>query len=437
MAAMTAHRPRPVAVVIMAKEPTPGRTKTRLCPPLSPDEAAALYEAMLADRCAQVSALAGAIPAIAFAGLDEGQPAAPVPPGFQVVPQPPGDLGVGLEAAARFYLSRGTPVLLVDSDSPTLPQVFLEEAVARLANADDDELVLAPSSDGGYHAIGLSRDEPSLFREIPWSTDAVASVTLERAAAAGLRVHRLPAWWDVDVPADLERLRRQLFQSWWPRRTAAWLRRFRGPALDPVGEPRERVAGAPSATPPVAEEERWAAPWRCVASRSVYGTPWLSVREDRVRMPDGAPTVYSVIECGQCVGALPFVDDDTVLLVRQYRYVAGRVTWEMPTGGVHPGERPEEAMRRELGEEARVHPGRLEYLGAYHTSKSVMEETAHLYVARDLVPANAASADETEFIRVEPVPFARALAMVQSGEIVDGMTIIAVLRVALAAAGHP
>lgn len=427
---------RPVAVVIMAKEPVAGRTKTRLCPPLAPDEAAGFYEAMLADRSAQVARLESVIPAVAFASLGERPaPMHLVPAGFVAVPQPEGDLGVGLEAAAAHFLAAGTPVVLVDSDSPTLPQIFLEEAVARVRDAGERDLVIGPSEDGGYHLIGMARLERSLFRGVPWSTGGVMAATLERAVAAGLAVHQLPAWWDVDVAADLDRLRRSLFQAWWPARTAAWLRRYRGAPLAPGGQSNAVTVAPPAAaagTPSVARSERWAEPWQRIASRAVYATPWLSVREDRVRLPDGGATLYSVVECGQCVGALPFVDDDTVLLVRQYRYVAGRVTWEMPTGGVHAGERPDDAMRRELGEEAGVQAGRLEPLGAYHTSKSVMEETAHLYVARDLSPALSATSDDTEFIGVERVAFADALGMVLSGEIVDGMTIIAVLRVALA-----
>lgn len=413
---------RPVGVVIMAKPPLAGRAKTRLCPPLGFEQAASLYAAMLADRAAQVERLEGVVPAIAFAAHDGAPvPLDLVPPGFRLVPQPAGDLGVGLQAAAAHFLDQATPVLLVDSDSPTLPQVLLEEAVERLRAGA--ELVVGPADDGGYHFIGLGRSAPSLFREIPWSTPRVLGATLERAAAAGLRVHQFAPWWDVDTGADLERLRHSLLGATWPARTAAWLRRHLPFSLPPPAD------SAPPAAP-VPEEDRWRTPWQRVSSRPVYATPWISVREDHVRMPDGAPTLYSVIQCGHCVGALPFLDEETVLLVRQYRYVAGRVTWEMPTGGVHEGERPEEAMRRELGEEARVHPGRLDYLGAYHTSKSVMEETAHLYVARDLSPA-AAVADDTEFIRVERVPFREVLAMVRSGEIVDGMTIIAVLRVAL------
>jgi len=79
-------------------------------------------------------------------------------------------------------------------------------------------------------------------------------------------------------------------------------------------------------------------PWQQLSSRRIYANPWMSLREDQVRLPDGREAIYGVIDCGNCVGVLPFVDPDHVLLVGQYRYVAQRFTWEMPTGGVRPGE---------------------------------------------------------------------------------------------------
>jgi ADP-ribose pyrophosphatase len=136
-----------------------------------------------------------------------------------------------------------------------------------------------------------------------------------------------------------------------------------------------------------------------------------------------------VVSCGHCVGLLPFVDPDTVLLVRQYRYVAGRPTWEMPTGGVHAGETLEQAAQRELAEETGHRAHQLVRVSTYHTSKSVVDETAHLFLAdgrhrADTIP------DETEFIDVRAFPFDTVLRMVLDGEIVDSMTIVAVLLAA-------
>jgi ADP-ribose pyrophosphatase len=170
-------------------------------------------------------------------------------------------------------------------------------------------------------------------------------------------------------------------------------------------------------------------PWKCLSSRPIYHNRWLSLREDSVELPDGRTTIYGVVTCGNCVGVLPFVDQASVVLVRQYRYVAGRPTWEMPTGGVHAGESLEEAAQRELAEETGYRAGRLTHVSTYNTSKSVMDETAHLYIGEALVPAPTPP-DSTEFIAVSVLPFARVLEMVLSGEIVDSMTIIAVLHAA-------
>ena len=168
-------------------------------------------------------------------------------------------------------------------------------------------------------------------------------------------------------------------------------------------------------------------PWKILSTKPIYHNRWISVREDSVELPNGGTTIYGVVSCGDCVGVLPFVDPDTVLLVSQYRYVAKRVTWEMPTGGVHPGESFEAAAQRELAEETGHHAGRLTHVSTYHTSKSVMDETAHLYLGEELGEGSVPP-DETEFITVRHFAFDAAFQMVLAGEIVDSMTIIAILH---------
>lgn len=167
-------------------------------------------------------------------------------------------------------------------------------------------------------------------------------------------------------------------------------------------------------------------PWTRLGRRQAYVNPWIEVVEDTVGLPNGRHTLYGVVRCGDCVGMLPFIDDDTVLMVQQWRYVADRLTWEMPTGGVHPEEPLAEAAQRELAEEVGHRAGRLQPLTSYATSKSVVEETAHLFSAHDLEPA-VSRPDETEFIRRAQMPFATVVDMVLSGEIIDSMTVIATL----------
>src|SRR5712671_3264435 len=170
-------------------------------------------------------------------------------------------------------------------------------------------------------------------------------------------------------------------------------------------------------------------PWRTVSTKRVYQNRWLSLREDLVELPNGRTTIYGVVSCGDCVGVLPFVDRSTVLLIRQYRYVAGRATWEMPTGGVHQGETVEEAAQRELAEEAGYRAGRLTHVSTYHTSKSVMDETAHLFLGEEMMKLELPH-DETEFIEIRPFPFRDVLRLVLSRATVDSMTIIAALQTA-------
>ena len=161
-----------------------------------------------------------------------------------------------------------------------------------------------------------------------------------------------------------------------------------GSGGSPPGEPRP----GPLASNPLART-----PWRATSTRPIYRNRWIDVREDVVELPDGQSTIYGVVECSECVGVLPFLDRDTVLLVGQYRYVAKGFFWEMPTGGQDAGETRLQAAQRELAEEAGYEAGRLVELGDFHTSKSVLREVAHLYLAEDLRPAPR-RADHTEFI---------------------------------------
>jgi rSAM/selenodomain-associated transferase 1 len=396
----------PVVVAIMAKEPRAGEAKTRLCPPLSHAEAAELYRRFLLDKIEQVRALDAARPAIAYTPADASAFFAEVAPDFTLVPQRGADLGDRLANSLGELLRRGhRGALAIDSDTPTLPLEFLRQAIDLVTRPEID-VVLGPTEDGGYYLIGLRAVHRQLFEAMAWSTSGVLAETVRRAEACGLRVACLPSWYDVDTPDDLARLRSAL-------------------AAAPDGAPRH-TRGILLAHPTRRLSE---VPWKTTSTRPIYQNRWLSLREDLVEMPNGRTTIYGVVSCGECVGVLPFLDPDTVLLVRQYRYVAGRPTWEMPTGGVHAGESVEAAAQRELAEEIGYRAGRLTRVSTYHTSKSVVDETAHLFLGEEMVQL-ALPPDETEFIEVRPFAFREVLERVLSGEIVDSMTIIAVLHAA-------
>jgi rSAM/selenodomain-associated transferase 1 len=216
----------PVAVALMAKAPRAGAVKTRLCPPLTPREAAALARAFLRDAVAKVRRLHGIAPAIAYAPESAREELARLAPGFAPMPQRGADLGARMRSTLAALLAAGhRAAIVMGTDAPTLPAAVLGEAVTRVA-AGDVDLVVGPAEDGGYYLIGARADHPTLFDDVAWSTGTVLATTLRRAAAAGLRAARLPAWFDVDTPDDLARLRAALAET--PEAAPATSRFLRG-----------------------------------------------------------------------------------------------------------------------------------------------------------------------------------------------------------------
>lgn len=200
------------AAAIMARMPVPGQVKTRLVPPLTPAEAARLYIGFLRDAIERLAGLKGIRPFVAYTppAADEFF-AGIIPPGFSVLPQAGNDLGERLAFVAGALFARGaTAVVLCDSDSPTLPGRYLEEAFLRLRESD---LVIGPCDDGGYYLIGMRRCIPGIFSGIPWSSARVTQRTVEVAERLNLRVSLLEPWYDVDTPADLDRLSHEIAAS--------------------------------------------------------------------------------------------------------------------------------------------------------------------------------------------------------------------------------
>ena len=201
------------AVVIMAKVPYPGQVKTRLCPPLTAWQAAALSRAFLFDKIAQVRMLTSARPAIAYTPASGEGFFGAIAPDFTLIAQQGADLGERLIHSLEYFLHLGCAgVMAIDSDTPTLPTQYLQQAIALLTKPDVD-VVVGPSDDGGYYLIGIRAMHRDLFIDMPWSTSAVLPETVRRAEARGLSLARLPAWFDVDTPEDLTRLRTMLAQT--------------------------------------------------------------------------------------------------------------------------------------------------------------------------------------------------------------------------------
>ena len=199
-----------VAVAIMAKAPQGGAVKTLLSPPLSLSSAAELYRRFLLDKIEQVRRLEAATLAIAFTPAEAKGFFEEVAPGFVLVQQRGADLGDRLANSLGELLARDhRAAVAIDSDTPTLPVSFLQQAVDLFTTSEVD-VVLGPTQDGGYYLIGLRAMHRELFETMAWSTSAVFSETIRRAGAKGLRVACLPAWYDIDTPEDLRRLRAEL-----------------------------------------------------------------------------------------------------------------------------------------------------------------------------------------------------------------------------------
>ncbi len=195
---------KPVRIVIFAKAPLPGRVKTRLIPALGEVGAARLARRML-DLTVR-HALAAAVGPVELCMSPAPGTAEwggiPLPGGIETSDQGEGDLGGRMARAARRAIENGEAVLLIGTDCPDLTGERLRGAAARLAGHD---AVLHPAADGGYPLLGLRAFAASLFQDMPWSTPAVAALTLERLAALGWRVWLGETLRDIDEPADLDR----------------------------------------------------------------------------------------------------------------------------------------------------------------------------------------------------------------------------------------
>lgn len=188
----------PAQVIVIAKEPVPGRVKTRLTPPFSPEQAAGLAEAALGDTLAAVAAAPVARRVLALSGA----PGAWLPDGFDVVAQSAGGLDERIgRAFGDAYAGRALPMVLIGMDTPQVTPALLAQAASALASGDADA-AFGAATDGGFWLLGLNRPDPALTAGVPMSTARTGRAQLERLAGAGLRVRGLPELTDVDTAAE-------------------------------------------------------------------------------------------------------------------------------------------------------------------------------------------------------------------------------------------
>jgi rSAM/selenodomain-associated transferase 1 len=194
-------------LLIFAKQPQAGQTKTRLCPPFTPEEAAKIYAAMLQDLLALTTKVGTTerwlcyVPSATAADYFKT-----LAPNIRCLPQHGEGLGARLiNAFASAFAAGATSAVIIGTDSPDLPTAYIDQAFNLLETTAVD-VVFGPATDGGYYLVGAHTIWPELFTNISWSTAAVLSASLNKAATASISTALLPEWYDIDTSHDLRQL---------------------------------------------------------------------------------------------------------------------------------------------------------------------------------------------------------------------------------------
>jgi ADP-ribose pyrophosphatase len=160
--------------------------------------------------------------------------------------------------------------------------------------------------------------------------------------------------------------------------------------------------------------------------KRVYSGKAINVRADDIVLPDGKKAVREFMEHPGAVAAIPFLDNDTIILVKQYRYPVRELTYEIPAGKLDKGERPDACVRRELEEETGYRAGKIKRVASFWPTPAFSDEVIYIYEAHDLKPSRR-SPDEDEFIDHCEMSMAEALRLIKTGKIRDSKTMIALL----------
>lgn len=207
---MKLFKRHPNALVVMLKIPIAGKVKTRLAAQIGKEDATKLYRCFIHDTFSRISLLSNIDIIAAYTPQNLiGRAKRLAPSGAIIIPQKGRDLGECLHNIFSHLFSIGyKKIAIIGADSPDLPIEYIEKSFLLLKGKTG--LVLGPSEDGGYYLIAMSRDHKEIFKDIPWSTDAVFKETVEKAKKAGLESAILPRWYDVDEINTLKKLRNNL-----------------------------------------------------------------------------------------------------------------------------------------------------------------------------------------------------------------------------------
>lgn len=385
-----------MTVLVVAKAPESGRSKTRLVPPLSADGAAALHEALLLDTvdacCEQASDVR-----LLCATTRDADLLAELVPGIPRVVQEGEGLGDALRLGIARHVHRAFTTI-VSSDVPGIPDGAMRAASSALANGAD--VVLGPAADGGYWLIAMRQAHAAPFLDIPWSTPAVLAVTRERCASAGLSVVELELWRDVDTPVDLEFVARDL-SSYRAPRTKAVL---------------AGLADHLTAPPDVS----------LATSELLAGSPWRAVVRDQL-LVGSRKTEYTYLAVPRAVFVAATTVDGDLLLARQYRHPVRDWTLEVPAGSVREGESSRDAAARELREETGGVARNWSHLSTFYSSSAHTSLRSDAWLARDVEIVGEPVDEEWEDITLVRMPLADALARAREGGFTEGQTALTIL----------
>lgn len=384
-------------VLVVAKAPAGGRSKTRLVPPLTPAVAAALYEALLLDTIDACRAEVDDV-RILYADEDDETLLAALLPDVPLVRQQ----GRGLAEALRLGIARHVgagPVAIVSSDVPGLPPGSLTTTFAALADGAD--IVLGPAVDGGYWLIAMREPHDAPFRGIPWSTPAVHAVTRCRCDEAGLRVVELPLWRDIDTLVDLSFARGELIAAHAPRTSQLVA------SLHAIPDP-----------PPL----------ELVSSELLAGSPWRDVVSDRL-LWQGRETTYAYLGAPRAVFVAAVTETDELLLVRQYRHPVRDWTLEVPAGSVIDGESSLEAAQRELREEVGGEAKDWQRLTTFFSSSAHLSLRSDAWLATGVL-VGAPEPEEGEAVTLVRMTLGEAFARARAGGFAEGQTALTILLAA-------